>query len=103
MTDTLKYVPETVEIATGGNVTWINEGVVAHSVTAYEDQIPSDAEYFASGGFDTESAASQAYPEQGAIGENETYDHTFEVPGTYEYFCIPHESGGMIGTVVVSE
>ncbi|MGM0590770.1 MAG: plastocyanin/azurin family copper-binding protein, partial [Halobacteriota archaeon] len=24
-----------------------------------------------------------------------------EVPGEYQYFCIPHEQGGMLGTIVV--
>lgn len=102
MTDNLNFDPETVEVAVGGTVTWENVGVVAHSVTAYEDEIPEDADYFASGGFDGEAAANQAYPEEGAIGENETYEHTFETPGEHGYYCIPHESV-MKGTVVVTE
>lgn len=28
------------------------------------------------------------------------HEHTFEVPGEYHYFCIPHERGGMLGVVV---
>lgn len=32
-----------------------------------------------------------------------THVHTFEVAGTYEYICVPHESAGMVGTVVVGE
>ncbi|SNZ04275.1 Plastocyanin [Natronoarchaeum philippinense] len=30
-----------------------------------------------------------------------TYEYTFEVAGTYEYVCEPHESAGMTGTIVV--
>ncbi len=30
-----------------------------------------------------------------------THEHTFEVEGTYEYVCDPHESQGMVGTVIV--
>ena len=30
-----------------------------------------------------------------------THEHTFEVEGTYDYVCEPHESQGMVGTVVV--
>lgn len=101
MTDDLKFVPETVEIAVGGTVTWENVGVVAHSVTAYADRIPAEADYFASGGFDDEAAANRAYPEGGSIGREESYTYTFETPGTYEYYCIPHESGNMVGSVVV--
>ncbi|QBQ54317.1 plastocyanin/azurin family copper-binding protein [Nitrosococcus wardiae] len=29
-----------------------------------------------------------------------TYRHTFTVPGTYRYFCIPHEAQGMMGETV---
>jgi plastocyanin len=32
-----------------------------------------------------------------------THTHTFEVAGTYEYYCQPHRSSGMVGTVVVGE
>ncbi|WP_458187337.1 plastocyanin/azurin family copper-binding protein [Haladaptatus sp. NG-WS-4] len=30
-----------------------------------------------------------------------TYEHTFDTPGTYEYFCAPHKSAGMTGTIQV--
>lgn len=29
------------------------------------------------------------------------YEYTFDVPGTYEYYCEPHRSAGMVGTIVV--
>jgi plastocyanin len=32
-----------------------------------------------------------------------TLTHTFEVAGTYEYYCQPHRSSGMEGTVVVGD
>lgn len=37
--------------------------------------------------------------------ENEgfSFESTFTVPGTYEYVCEPHESLGMVGTIVVEE
>ncbi|WP_241997224.1 plastocyanin/azurin family copper-binding protein [Halorubrum sp. SD626R] len=35
------------------------------------------------------------------MAPSENYEHTFEEPGTYEYFCIPHEGSGMVGTVRV--
>ncbi|MFB6119536.1 MAG: plastocyanin/azurin family copper-binding protein [Halobacteriaceae archaeon] len=31
-----------------------------------------------------------------------TYSHTFETLGTYDYVCTPHESRGMVGTIVVN-
>lgn len=106
MTDELLFEPEEITVSVGTTVVWENVGSVAHSVTAYEDEIPSDAEYFASGGYESEQAARDGYspgdPESGAIPGGESYEHTFEVAGTYEYFCVPHVST-MIGTISVEE
>jgi plastocyanin len=30
-----------------------------------------------------------------------TYSHTFDTNGEYEYYCVPHRSAGMTGTVTV--
>ncbi|WP_311172838.1 plastocyanin/azurin family copper-binding protein [Halobellus ordinarius] len=106
MTDNLVFDPDSITIAPGDTVIWETVGTIGHSVTAYEDEIPEEADYFASGGFDVESDARSAYsagdPESGDVPQGETYRHTFEVEGTYEYFCIPHESVGMLGTVEVT-
>ncbi len=32
-----------------------------------------------------------------------SFEHTFEVPGRYEYVCTPHRGQGMTGAVVVEE
>lgn len=100
-----RFLPEAVEASVGEPVVWRNTSSRAHSVTAYEDQIPPDASFFASGGFESEQAARDAWLEQGGgtIYGGETYRQTFRVPGTYHYFCIPHEPQGMVGQVVVSE
>ena len=68
----------------------------SHSATAYKEgtssasvtRIPESAEMF----------NSETLSEQGA-----TYEHTFETTGTYDYFCIPHKSLGMVGRIVVGE
>ena len=99
MTDSLNFEPETLTVRVGDTVDWVTTGAVAHSVTAYEADLPEGATYFASGEFDSESSARQSYPE-GSVGRDETYSHTFETAGEFPYFCIPHESG-MVGTVVV--
>jgi plastocyanin len=103
MTDDLVFEPETLTVPVGTTVTWENVGSIGHSVTAYEEDIPDGADYFASGGFDSEDAARNAYPSEGDIPGGESYEHTFEVAGTYEYFCIPHEASGMVGTIEVEE
>lgn len=102
MTDDLVFDPDSTTIAPGTTVVWENVGTVGHTVTAYEDEIPEDAEYFASGGFDNEQAARQGYPDEGNIPGGESYEHTFDVEGTYGYFCIPHETAGMVAELTVS-
>lgn len=102
MTDDLVFEPATVTVAPGTTVVWENVGTIGHTVTAYEDEIPDEATYFASGGFDSEQAARSGYPEQGEIAGGESYEHTFETEGSFGYFCIPHESVGMVGTVEVT-
>jgi len=108
MNDQLAFVPERIEVAPGDTVVWENVGSQGHSVTAYEDSIPEGAAYWASGGFDAEQAARDAYEfggsiDSGNVQAGEPYSHTFETEGTHEYFCIPHESAGMVGQVVVTE
>jgi plastocyanin len=100
-----KFRPADITVAVGDTVVWRNTSKQGHSVTAYEDQIPDDADYFASGGFDSESEARERYRASsgGVFGANEEYTHEFTVPGTYGYFCLPHERAGMVGTVEVVE
>jgi len=101
MTDGLAFEPKRIEVESGATVTWENVGSVGHSITAYEDEIPDGAAYFASGGFDSEDAANEGYPDEGNVLEGESYEHTFETTGTYKYYCIPHEMNGMVGHVKV--
>lgn len=100
MAGSLAFDPETVTVAVGGTVEWTNESDVKHTVTAYEERIPDEAEYFASGGFESEEVA-RSNLSGGLLTPGETYEHTFEHTGTHEYYCIPHEGSGMVGTVRV--
>lgn len=102
MTRDQKFDPEELTITAGDTVTWTNDSSQSHTVTAYQDGIPEGGEYFASGGASSEDAAREQL-EEGLIDAGETFETTFEEPGTYAYFCIPHEAQGMIGTIVVEE
>jgi len=102
MTDDLVFDPDETTVAPGTTVVWDNVGQIGHSVTAYEDDIPEEAAYFASGGFEEEQAARSGYPE-GDIPGGERFEHTFEVEGEYGYFCVPHESAGMVASLTVGE
>jgi len=102
---TRKFDPATVEVAPGTTVRWRNTSAHAHTVTAYEEEIPDGTEFWSTGEFDSQAAAEDGWlaGSEGAIYEGETYEHTFETVGTHPYFCIPHEASGMVGNVVVSE
>lgn len=89
------FDPIGLSVDTGETITFkIESG--SHSATAYKEgtgpatvtRIPEEAETF----------NSETISEQGA-----TYEHTFETEGTYDYFCIPHKSLGMVGRIVVGE
>lgn len=101
MTDDLKFDPKTVRISVGMTVVWENTTDANHTVTAYEDEIPNGAAYFASGGSASEQVARKNIGE-GLIRPDEQYKHTFDQSGRYGYFCIPHEQSEMTGTIVVT-
>jgi len=108
MTDGFVYDPDALTVAPGDTVEFENVGEQGHSITAYEEDLPDGAEYWASGGFDSEQAARDAYSTTGSTEETgnvpggETWSHTFETEGTHEYFCIPHEGAGMLGEIEVT-
>jgi plastocyanin len=70
-----------ITVEPGTTVTWVQRGQYGHTTTSYDGLWDS-----------------------GLIeGDTDgTYSYTFEEPGTYEYFCEPHEEMGMVGTVTVS-
>ena len=95
------FTPERIEIAAGETVEFVNRSAESHTVTAYEEELPATAEYFASGGAPDEAAARENLSE-GLIKPGDSYSLRLDAPGTYKYFCIPHETDGMVGEIVVS-
>ncbi|MGH2562052.1 MAG: PQQ-binding-like beta-propeller repeat protein [Thermomicrobiales bacterium] len=77
----LAYNPVDIEVAAGTTVTWTNSDIVEHTVTHTPE---SGDPLFASDLF----------------GPGESWRYTFETPGAYEYFCIPHPF--MVGRVIVT-
>lgn len=96
-----EFSPSTIRVKAGETVTFENESPEAHTVTAYQSGIAGGAEYFASGGASSEGQA-RADVAAGLLAEGETFTATFDAPGRYRYFCIPHEDQGMKGVVIVS-
>ena len=77
----------------GTTITWrIQSG--SHSSTAYKEGNGGAAV--------TRIPAEGAAWDSGILGEQgATFDYTFETRGTYDYFCTPHKSQGMVGRIVV--
>jgi plastocyanin len=94
MTSQNKFVPARVTIKAGQSVKWVNDDVATHTVTtdpsqvANEDdvQIPSGAKPFNSN----------------SVGNGKSFEQRFDVPGTYQYACAPHEGNKMVGKVLVT-
>jgi len=87
------YTPAKVTVKVGVPVEWINTGTTVHSVTLVPDdaQNPKDA---------TEPKGAKTF-DSGFMPPGGTFSYTFTVPGTYHYFCVPHEKAGMVGVVTV--
>ena len=76
------FDPANITVEPGTTVTWVQSGNNPHTTTSYDGLWDSGMIEGGSGG---------------------TFSFTFEEPGTYDYFCIPHESLGMIGSVTVTD
>jgi len=99
------FRPEELTVEVGTTVEFRNTSSHTHTVTAFQDAYPDGAEYWASGGFDSEEEAIEGWnsSRSGKIAPGESYEHTFDVPGPYSYYCIPHVDAGMTGSVIVED
>lgn len=70
------FPTEKLTVAAGTTVTWMNLDPVAHTVTDVDGMWDS-----------------------GLFEQDGTWSKTFDTPGVYTYYCIPHPM--MIGTVEV--
>jgi plastocyanin len=100
MSDSFVFEPKEITVSLGETITFSNTSSNVHTVTAVENSLPEGAKYFASGGFSSEEEAVDNVSE-GLLQAGDKYEVTLDKPGTYQYFCIPHESSGMTGTIVV--
>ncbi len=98
----ISYSPKELTVSKGDKVAWIHAAGEPHTVTAYGENIPEEANYWASGDFNSEEKARTGWKNgKGAIQSGQSYIHTFETKGTHKYFCIPHEPAGMEGKITV--
>jgi plastocyanin len=75
--ENIEFNPKDVTVKAGDTVTWVNDDSVGHDVTGDD---------FKSG-------------EPGAMQNGDTFEHTFDTAGTFDYVCTVHP--GMEGTVKV--
>jgi plastocyanin len=73
----IKFNPASVTVSAGDTVTWTNDDSVGHDVTG---------DGFKSG-------------DPGAMQNGDTFEHTFDKAGTFDYVCTVHP--GMEGSVTV--
>lgn len=95
--DGTEYIfdPIGLQVEPGDTVRWVMVSG-AHSATAYAEGNATAAERRIPEGADPWN--SETLTETGA-----EFEYTFEEEGTYDYFCIPHKTLGMIGRVVCGE
>ncbi len=87
------YSPAAITITQGTTVTWVNKDNVGHTVTAGK---PTSATPPPQRPFDSseESKGRTVLMEQG-----DRWSFTFNEPGVYEYYCVPHPY--MVGKITV--
>jgi plastocyanin len=87
------FSPATIRIRAGNTVQWRNVSLIDHTVTADKSLAANPANVLL-------PAGAQPF-HSGSVKAGQVWTHTFAVPGTYRYVCLPHEKQGMIGTVIV--
>ncbi len=75
------FSPANITVPVGTTVTWVQSGNNPHTTTSYDGLWDS-----------------------GILpgGSGQSFSFTFNQPGTYTYFCRPHEAQGMVGSVTVT-
>ena len=89
---TLAFVsqPNKITVAKGETVEFVNNKAFPHNVVFDEDNVPS--------GVNADAISHEDY----LNGPGEKVTNKFDTPGTYGYYCEPHQGAGMTGTIVVN-
>jgi plastocyanin len=68
------YIPGSIIIQSGDKVSWVNSDEEVHSVTS---------------GLESSTDKGKQY-DSGLLNADQTFEHTFDKPGTYNYYCTVH-------------
>ena len=81
--DTFIFRPDPLTVPVGTTVTFTQLDATTHTITSGTREAPTPERFDA------------------RLGQDETFEHTFDEPGTHPYFCSLHNGPGMTGEVVV--
>ncbi|HEY9647631.1 MAG TPA: plastocyanin [Chroococcidiopsis sp.] len=77
----LAFDPANLTVTAGDTVKWVNNKLPPHNIIFEGDSTKSHDQLLFSPG--------------------ESYEVTFDTPGTYNYYCAPHRGAGMAGKITV--
>ncbi|XP_062227787.1 plastocyanin, chloroplastic-like [Phragmites australis] len=86
----LVFEPSEFTVKSGETITFKNNAGYPHNIVFDEDEVPS--------GVDTSKISQEEY----LNAPGETFSITLTVPGTYSFYCEPHQGAGMVGKVTVN-
>ncbi|XP_047982392.1 plastocyanin-like [Salvia hispanica] len=87
----LVFIPQDFEVASGEKIVFKNNAGFPHNVVFDEDEIPAGVD-----------ASKISMSEEDLLNaKGETYAVTLTAPGTYSFYCSPHQGAGMVGKVTV--
>jgi plastocyanin len=76
-----QFSPDSLEVAVGDTVTWVNQGASQHTTTSGEIGAPD-------GKWDS-----------GVLSSGGSFAHVFAAAGNFHYFCQIHAAMGMKGVI----
>eukprot|EP01025_Chloroclados_australasicus_P018286 TRINITY_DN194_c0_g1_i1.p1 TRINITY_DN194_c0_g1~~TRINITY_DN194_c0_g1_i1.p1 ORF type:complete len:155 (+),score=30.95 TRINITY_DN194_c0_g1_i1:156-620(+) len=85
----LVFSPNSITVKAGEEITWVNNKGFPHNIVFDEDEVPE--------GVDADALSNEDY----LNAPGETVVRKLTVPGTYGYYCEPHQGAGMKGSITV--
>ncbi|XP_057774105.1 plastocyanin-like [Salvia miltiorrhiza] len=87
----LVFIPQNFEVAAGEEIVFKNNAGFPHNVVFDEDEVPAGVD-----------VAKISMSEEDLLNaKGETYAVKLTAPGTYSFYCSPHQGAGMVGKVTV--
>ncbi|HZS59888.1 MAG TPA: c-type cytochrome [Gemmatimonadaceae bacterium] len=95
-----KFVPNSVTIHAGETVRFVNKIGGPHNVTFWPDSIPAGTQQKLQRGMQNPTGPLTS-PLLTNTGDATTVSFDGVTPGTYKFYCMPHQAFGMKGQIIV--